>query len=79
MKKLKKRYLICNGDASLHTTHGGLPYNLFKTAKQYDFIDKAVSLDYKKLRYWKLLWNFIQLLKYGKPKGFQWSEFYAKK
>ena len=25
------------------------------------------------------LWNFIQLLKYGKPKGFQWSEFYAKK
>ncbi len=79
MKKLKKRYLICNGDANLYNTHGGLPYNLFKTAKEYGFIDEAVSLDYQKLRYWKSLWNFIQLLKYGKPKGFQWSEFYAHK
>ena len=33
----------------------------------------------KKLKYWKLIWNFIQLLKYGKPQGFQWSEVYAKK
>ncbi len=79
MKKLNKRYLICNGDAKSPITHGGLPYNLFNTAKQYGLIDNAISLDYQKLRYWKLLWNFIQLLKYGKPKGFQWSEVYANK
>ena len=79
MKKLNKRYLICNGDANSYTTHGGLPYNFFKTAKQYGLIDKAISLDYQKLKYWKSIWNFIQLLKYGKPQGFQWSEFYAKK
>jgi len=79
MKRLNKRYLICNGDANSYITHGGLPYNLFKTAKEYGLIDKAVSLDYQKLRYWKSIWNFIQLLKYGKPKGFQWSEFYSSK
>ena len=48
MKKLNKRYLICNGDANSYTTHGGLPYNLFKTAKQYGLIDNAISLDYQK-------------------------------
>ena len=79
MKQLKKRYLICNGDANSYTTHGGLPYNFFKAAKQYELIDKAISLDYQKLKYWKLIWNFIQLLKYGKPQGFQWSEVYANK
>ena len=79
MKKLKKRYLICNGDANSYITHGGLPYNLFKTAKQYGLIDQAISLDYKKLRYWKILWNFFQLFKYGKPNGFQWSEVYSNK
>tara|TARA_S200000501_G_scaffold365461_1_gene398940 strand:+ start:3681 stop:4820 length:1140 start_codon:yes stop_codon:yes gene_type:complete len=79
MKNLNKRYLICNGDANSYITHGGLPYNLFKNAKHYGLIDYAISLDYHKLRYWKSLWNLFQLLKYGKPKGFQWSEFYAKK
>ena len=62
-----------------HTTHGGLPYNFFKAAKQYELIDNAISLDYQKLRYWKSLWNFIQFLKYGKPKGFQWSKMYTNK
>ena len=79
MKKLNKRYLICNGDANSYTTHGGLPYNFFKAAKQYELIDKAISLDYQKLKYWKLIWNSIQFLKYGKPQGFQWSEVYANK
>ena len=79
MKKQNKRYLICNGDANSHATHGGLPYNLFKNAKQYGLIDNAFSLDYQKLRYWRSLWNLFQLLKYGKPNGFQWSEVYAKK
>ena len=79
MKKLNNRYLICNGDANSYTTHGGLPYNFFKTAKQYGLIDKAISLDLQKLKYWKLIWNFIQFLKHGKPQGFQWSEFYSKK
>ena len=79
MKKFNKRYLICNGDANSYITHGGLPYNLFKTSKKYGLIDNAISLDYQKLRYWKLIWNLIQLLKYGKPKGFQWSEFYTKR
>ena len=79
MIKVNKRYFICNGDANSYTTHGGLPFNLFKTAKEYGLIDNAISLDYQKLRYWKSLWNFIQLLKYGKPRGFQWSKVYAKK
>ena len=79
MVKVKKRYLICSGDANSYITHGGLPYNLFKTGKQYGLIDKAISLDYQKLRYWKSFWNFIQFLKYGKPKGFQWSKVYASK
>ena len=79
MKKLNKRYLICNGDANSYITHGGLPYNFFKTAKQYGLIDTAIRLDYQKLKYWKSIWNFIQLLKYGKPRGFQWSEVYANK
>ena len=34
MKKISKRYLICNGDANSYSTHRGLPYNLFKTAKK---------------------------------------------
>ena len=79
MTKLKKRYLICNGDANSYTTHGGLPYNFFKSAKQYGLIDKAISLDYQKLKYWKSIWNFTQLLKYGKPRGFQWSAVYTNK
>tara|TARA_S200000501_G_scaffold357917_1_gene382094 strand:- start:33 stop:1166 length:1134 start_codon:yes stop_codon:yes gene_type:complete len=79
MKTINKRFLICNGDANSYTTHGGLPYNLFKTAKQYGLISNAISLDYQKLKYWKVLWNFIQFLKYRKPKGFQWSEVYVSK
>lgn len=79
MENISKRYLICNGDANSYITHGGLPYNLFKNAKKYGLIDEAISLDYQKLKYWKSLWNLHHLLKYGKPKGFQWSSLYAKK
>jgi len=72
-------YLICNGDANSYITHGGLPFNLFKEAKRQGLIDNAVSLNYKKLKYWKYAWNLIQIIKYGKPGGFQYSEFYSRK
>ena len=79
MKKFKKRYLICNGDANSYITHGGLPYNLFQTAKQNGLVDKAISLDYQKLKFWKFLWNIVQFFKHGRPKGFQWSRLYSSK
>lgn len=78
MNKQNYHYLICNGDANSPLKHGGLPFNLFKAAKKKGLIDKAVSLNYKKLRYRKLIWNLIQLIKFGKAGGFQYSNFYSK-
>ena len=72
-------YLICNGDAKSYITHGGLPFNLFKEANRQGVIDYAVTLNYKKLKYWKYFCNFLQIIKFGKPGGFQYSELYARK
>ena len=72
-------YLFCNGDAKSYMNHGGLPFNLFKEAKRQGVVDYAVSFDYKKLKYWKYFWNFKQLIRYGKPGGFQYSKFYTRK
>ena len=79
MSKKIPRFLICNGDPNSYLTHGGLPYNLLKTSKKYGFIDSAISLNYRKLRYFKYIWNFIQIIKYRSLGGFQWSDFYSKK
>ena len=79
MNKIYYDYLICNGDANSPLKHGGLPFYLFKAAKKEGLIKNAVSLKYKKLIYWKLIWNILQFIKYGKAGGFQWSQFYARK
>ena len=79
MDKKYYDYLICNGDANSQLKHGGLPFNLFKAANKNGLIVRAVSLNYRKLKYFKLIWNLFQYIKYGKAGGFQWSEFYAKK
>ena len=79
MNKENYNYLICNGDANSYLKHGGLPFNLFQAANNIELIQSAVSLDYRKLRYWKLIWNLFQFLKSGKAGGFQWSDFYATK
>ena len=79
MAKRPPRYLICNGDANSYITHGGLPFSLFKEASNQGLLDYAVSLNYRKLKLWKYLWNTLQFLKFGKPGGFQYSKFYVKK
>lgn len=78
INKSKYRYLICNGDANSAFNHGGLPYNLLETGKKFDFIDEGLSLGNKDLKYLKYLWNFIQILKYRKPGGWQYSQAYSK-
>ena len=79
MKKKIYDYLICNGDVKSSLTHGGLPFNLFKAANNQGLISSAISLNYRKLLLWKFIWNFFQLIKFGKAGGFQWSDFYARK
>lgn len=79
MNKENYNYLICNGDANSYLNHGGLPFNLFKAGNNFGLIKGAASLDYRKLRYWKFIWNLFQFLKFGKAGGFQWSDFYARK
>ena len=79
MNKGNYNYLICNGDATSYLKHGGLPFHLFKAGSNNGLIKVAASLDYRKLRYWKFIWNLFQLIKFGKPGGFQWSDFYARK
>ena len=49
MTKSHPRILICNGDANSYITHGGLPFNLFKEARNQGLIDYAASLNYKKI------------------------------
>ncbi len=79
MFKKVPRFLICNGDPNSYLTHGGLPYNLLKESKKYGLLDSGISLNYKKLRYFKYIWNFIQFIKYRKFGGFQYSDFYTNK
>lgn len=71
------RYLLCNGDANSHLTHGGLPFFLLKKGKEQDLIDKGITLRYQDTKTLKYIWNFIQFLKYGKPGGWQFSQLYA--
>ena len=79
MDKRSYHYFICNGDVNSYKTHGGLPFNFFKAAHKFGLIERAVTLNYRKLLYWKLIWNLIQFLKFGKAGGFQYSDFYARK
>tara|TARA_Y100000589_G_scaffold164513_2_gene156381 strand:+ start:1438 stop:2571 length:1134 start_codon:yes stop_codon:yes gene_type:complete len=71
------RYLVCNGDVNSYRTHGGLPFNLFNAGLKEGIFQHAITLDYKKIRYLKYLWNISQFLKYRKLGGFQWSNLYS--
>lgn len=73
------RYLLCNGDSNSPLEHGGLPFNLLKKGKEEGLLDEAIALRHQDLKNLKIIWNFIQFIKYGKPGGWQFSQLYAKK
>tara|TARA_Y100000589_G_scaffold328254_1_gene371971 strand:+ start:369 stop:1505 length:1137 start_codon:yes stop_codon:yes gene_type:complete len=79
MSKKVPRFLICNGDPSSYLTHGGLPYNLLKESKKNGLLDSGITLNYRKLKYFKYIWNLIQFIKYRNFGGFQYSYFYTNK
>ncbi len=73
-----KRLLLCCGDANDPLTHGGLSFSLLQAGLRKDFLHGGISLYPERLIIRKILWNFIQYFRFGKPGGFQYSKTFAK-
>ena len=73
-----KRFLICCGDSNNPSTHGGLSYSLLRAGMKNGLLQGGLNLNPKKLRPLGYLWNLLQLMKYGKAGGFQYSTLFNK-
>lgn len=69
-----KRYLVCNGDANNLATWSNIPYFTLQAGHEAGLLDGGLSLQPERLRGRRRLWNLAQLLRSGKPGGYQYSE-----
>jgi glycosyltransferase involved in cell wall biosynthesis len=74
---VSRRQLLCCGDATHPTTHGGLSFRLLTAGLQSGLLQGGLSLDPQRLRWQRRLWNGLQLLRTGKPGGFQYSQVFT--
>lgn len=68
--------LLCCGDATDLSTWSNIPYYLYNAGKKKDLFSSAFSLKLRFYRLHKFIWNCNQLLRFGYPGGFQYSEYY---
>tara|TARA_Y100001968_G_scaffold333658_1_gene398038 strand:+ start:3604 stop:4731 length:1128 start_codon:yes stop_codon:yes gene_type:complete len=73
-----KRLLICCGDTNDPSTHGGLSYYLLQAGMKNGLLHGGLNLNPYKLKPLGYIWNFIQLIKFGKAGGFQYSNIFNK-
>ena len=72
------RFLLCCGDATNPSTHGGLSYRLLSSGIKSNLFIGGIKLNPDRLKFQKYAWNIYTLLQTGKPGGFQYSRFFCK-
>ncbi|CAK6696900.1 glycosyltransferase family 4 protein [Synechococcus sp. CBW1107] len=65
--------LLCCGDATNLATWSNIPYFLLQAGLQNGLLQGGVPLWPERLRWQRRGWNLAQLLRHGKPGGFQYS------
>ncbi len=73
-----RRLLICYGDSTNPSTHGGLSYSLLEAGIKNNLLHGGIKLDPQKLKPFKYIWNLYQFIISGKPGGFQYSNLFNK-
>lgn len=72
------RFLLCNGDATDLTTWSNTPYFLLQAGRRAGVLNDGLNLQPRRLHRQRLFWNLFQGMRTGRPKGFQYSETYAR-
>lgn len=67
------RLLLCCGDATDPATWSGTPQALLQAGLQAGLLEGGLSLQPERLRWQRRAWNLLQLLRTGRPGGFQYS------
>ncbi len=73
------RRLICCGDSTNIDTWSNIPYFVLKAGIKEGIFTNGLKLHPEALVLQKFLWNIIQMLRTGKPGGFQYSRLFNKK
>lgn len=74
-----KKILITVGNPNNIRDRGGSNYFFLKAAREYQFIDTGLSLNYDSLSFYKLIWNLWSLFNYREKGGFQFSSIFLNK
>ncbi|WP_255090471.1 MULTISPECIES: glycosyltransferase family 4 protein [unclassified Synechococcus] len=72
------RQLLCCGDATDPATWSNIPFFLLQAGKASGLLDGGLALHPERLRSRQRLWNLAQLLRTGRPGGFQYSRGFAR-
>lgn len=67
------RILTCIGDATSPAAWSGTPFHLFRAAQRAGFLDDAWTLDPRRYRLRRAIWNIWSQLRHGERGGFQYS------
>ncbi|MEX0669116.1 MAG: glycosyltransferase [Pirellulales bacterium] len=68
-----RRLLLCCGDATDPATWSGTPNGLLQAGLQTGLLQGGLALQPRRLRWRRHTWNLLQLLRSGRPGGFQYS------
>lgn len=72
------RYLLCCGDATDAATWSGIPASLLAAGQRVGLLQGGLALQPGALAHRRRLWNLQQLLRHGRPGGFQYSQGFAR-
>lgn len=67
------RQLLCCGDANNLATWSNIPFFLLQAGLRSGLLQGGLALQPERLRWWRWGWNLLQLLRSGKPGGYQYS------
>ncbi|MEB3238893.1 MAG: hypothetical protein VKM68_01625 [Cyanobacteriota bacterium] len=72
------RYLLCCGDATDPATWSGIPAALLAAGQPTALLQGGLALQPSALAWRRRFWNLRQLLRHGRPGGFQYSPGFAR-
>ncbi|MCX5930356.1 MAG: glycosyltransferase family 4 protein [Cyanobacteria bacterium] len=75
----RRRLLLCNGDANDPSTWSNIPFFTLQAGMEAGLLHGGLSLCPERLRSRRRIWNLAQLLRTGKPGGYQYSGAYARR
>jgi glycosyltransferase involved in cell wall biosynthesis len=73
LPRYRSRQLLCNGDATDLATWSNIPYFLLQAGMKKGLLQGGLQLQPERLNWQRHAWNLLQLLRSGKPGGFQYS------